>query len=250
LTVTISVVAVLIGVLAGGQPVTAQCNGSNSTLVLVNEYLSFAFAGNIPAAGQFLTPDFIFDWHGPQNLIPIAGTFYGIAGLGQFFTNVFSRVTGFQFDPSYAPATGGVLTVAYSCQFVVKQWQEISTVVATGRPVYRATNTVIYTVATNATGGMAISRADVWIDSFQYATAFCGGQIACFNNITATVAPDTNAMSQSGTTVSSSQLGAAVGVSGAILVLGVINLVLLIILCVRSRPNSNSLDRLGMPLRE
>lgn len=232
-----AIVVAIIACLLGGA--RAQCN-PNTTLAVVDAYLGYAFAGNLSAASVYLSNDFVFNWHGPQNLIPIAGTFSGAAGLGQFFGNVFSRVTNFHFETSYAPATGGVRTVAYSCENVVKQWQEISVVMNTGKPIYRATNTVIYAVNS---GSNLITQADVWIDSMQYAQAFCPGQIACFSNITAISGFDV---------VPSGELDrrfpGLFGLLIAVLAVLLVNLVVLVCLCARARPSQGGGSELGTRL--
>jgi hypothetical protein len=70
-------------------PVRAQnlvCTPANASLVVVNSYLDAAFAGNLNAAGAFVTSDFIFDWHADTTIIPFAGTYVGIAGLGTYLS--------------------------------------------------------------------------------------------------------------------------------------------------------------------
>jgi uncharacterized protein GlcG (DUF336 family) len=146
-----------------------------SSLTIVNSYLAALFSGDIATATSYTAgANFTFSWHGPQDLIPIAGVYYGANALATFSGNVFRLVKDFTLNPDFAPATGGVRTVAAQCDTIVKQWQEMSVVIATGKPISKATNTVVYVVKDGL-----IQTADVWVDSMQYAQAFCAGSVAC-----------------------------------------------------------------------
>lgn len=146
------------------------------TLRVVDAYLTQLFVyNNVSAAATYTAgANFTLTWHGPTNLVPIAGTFSGTTALPTFFGNVFRLISNFQLNPTFAPDTLGVRTVSADCATVVKQWQEVSVVTATGKAISNALNTVVYVVRNGA-----IQSADVYVDSMQYAQAFCAGQVAC-----------------------------------------------------------------------
>jgi hypothetical protein len=122
-------------------------------------------------------PPFQFNWHGSSNLIPIAGSYFGSTALSQFFGVVFTHVKDFTFNTAFAPNSGGVLIPAYNCQFLVAQWQEMSTVIATDKSITYATNTVRYTFLNYSTPLIAV--ADVFVNDGQYQNAFCQDQVNC-----------------------------------------------------------------------
>ena len=147
-------------------------------------YLSGIGSGNLNLSASVTTgdggpnvPPFVFNWHGPQSLIPIAGSFTGANALFEFFGGVNSDVTDFTFNSPFYPPSGGVLISAYNCLFVFAQWQEESQVISTGKRIIDATNTVRYTMLN--TSSPVIAVADVWVDVGTYQDAFCPSQIVC-----------------------------------------------------------------------
>ena len=48
-------------------------------------------------------PPFTFRWHGPNYLIPIAGTYVGENALSEFFGAVNSLTVDFSFDIAFYP---------------------------------------------------------------------------------------------------------------------------------------------------
>jgi hypothetical protein len=124
-------------------------------------------------------PPFTFVWHGPT-LVPIAGTYVGRNALAQFFGLVNDPVNGvvdFTFNTLFARYSGGVLVPAYNCQFLIAQWQEMYSVVSTGKALTYGSNTIVYTFLNSSYP--KIARADVWVDGGQYQNSFCPGQINC-----------------------------------------------------------------------
>jgi uncharacterized protein GlcG (DUF336 family) len=148
------------------------------TLRVVDEFLTHMLVdGNITAA-ELLTAgvNFTLTWHGPANLVPFAGTFSGQNALASFLSNRARLMRDFRVNPLFAPFSSivGVRTVSNNCETVVKQWSEIAVVISTGKAVSNAMNTVVYVV----NNGL-IQSADFFVDSMQYAEAFCAGQVAC-----------------------------------------------------------------------
>lgn len=122
-------------------------------------------------------PPFQFNWYGSPSLIPIAGTYTGSMALSQFFTIVNEDVKDFTYNTLFEPNNGGVLVAAYNCQFLIAQWQEMSTVIATNKAITYATNTVRYTFLNYSYPAIAV--ADVFVNDGQYQNAFCPGQVNC-----------------------------------------------------------------------
>ena len=58
---------------------------------------------------------------------------------------MFSRVQDFTFIAGFASNNYGIVVPSYNCQFLTAQWEEVSLVGATLKPVTRAINTVVYT---------------------------------------------------------------------------------------------------------
>jgi hypothetical protein len=130
--------------------------------------------GNGNGAG---IPPFQFNWYGSPSLIPIAGSYSGSNALSQFFTLVNANVKDFTYNTLFEPNNAGVLIPAYNCQFLVAQWQEMSTAIATDKAITYATNTVRYTFLNYSTP--LIAMADVFVNDGQYQNAFCPGQVNC-----------------------------------------------------------------------
>jgi hypothetical protein len=122
-------------------------------------------------------PPFQFNWYGSSSLIPIAGTYSGSNALSDFFGLVNSDVQNFYFNPYFYPPGQGVIVIAYNCQFLVAQWQEMSSVISTGKAITYATNTVKYTFLNSTYPSIAV--ADVFVNDAQYQNAFCPGQVNC-----------------------------------------------------------------------
>jgi len=139
-----------------------------SNLVVVDAYLAALFSGNVALATNYTAPTYTLTWNGPSNLIPFAGVYSGPQALARFSSTVAMYVRDISIYPGFAPATGGILTVALDCNTIVKQWQEVSVVISTGKAISRATNTVIYTVKNSL-----ITSANIWVDTVTYAQAFC-----------------------------------------------------------------------------
>jgi uncharacterized protein GlcG (DUF336 family) len=208
-----------------------------ATLRVVDTYLSQLFLrGNVSGAALLTAgANFTLTWHGPTNLVPIAGTFSGVNALASFFGNSFSLVRDFRVNPVFAPDSPlpGVRTVSVDCHTVVKQWQEISVVIATGKAISNALNTVVYVVR----DGLILS-ADVYVDSMQYAEAFCTGQVACVNGAAGGVS--------GGSTCDMDTVLASVRGFGATIV--VLLVIALLSICFLSRkPRSNSTNLGGVP---
>jgi hypothetical protein len=184
-------------------------------------------------------PAFQFTWHGPPSLVPIAGTYVGRQALNQFFSAVFSRVQDFTFFTGFAPNNYGIIVPSYNCQFLTAQWEEVSLVAATLKPVTKAINTVVYTFL-NATYPR-IARADVFVDGGTYQDAFCPGQLNCngYNTIFAqNCSADGAPPSAAPTATTTTQLS-------VLLALTVLNVILLLVvvgaLVAYKKPEASSL---------
>lgn len=195
---SVSATVLLVASLAVLQQVTADCASDADTVV--NSYLQDIGSGNVSGACAYISPGFVFTWHGSANLVPIAGTYIGCTGLTAFFSKVNQVVKDFTFYQPFAPTSFGIRTLGTGCSgttgTVVKQWEEVSMVIATGRPVTQAINTVVYTVDTSVSP-FKLLTGDVFIDVTQYATAFCSGEVACFDSGAVVTGSSTSLSSQS-----------------------------------------------------
>lgn len=236
-------------------PTTAQDQCATDCDDVVTQYLGNIGGGNITGACQHVAPGFVFTWHGAANLVPIAGTYIGCLGLETFFSKVGQVVRNFSFYNSFAPESFGIKTLGASCGTVVKQWEEISVVVATGKPVTRAVNTVVYTLNTTASPPILMT-GDVFVDVSQYATAFCPGQVACFNSgavaTGGTSCPIPSSTSSSGTSTgvdasstsdlaTESQLGTAIGLIAVSFVCSLVGAVLGVLILRKQVSNTSSI---------
>eukprot|EP01038_Epipyxis_sp_PR26KG_P008576 gene8576-11588_t len=171
-------VSLVIVTVAGQLYGAYNCNGNNYCGPQPPACTEQQNAAALSAFYDGTIPPFTFIWNGSPSLIPIANTYVGSMALAEFFGLVNSDVTGFTFYQGFAaPADGGLLVTAYNCQFIVAQWQEISKVIGTGKPITKATNTVVYSMLNYSYP--YIAQANVFVNDGQYQDAFCSGQVSC-----------------------------------------------------------------------